>query len=183
MAPVAAPESPAQATGPLPPATPGGRRRIPATVWLPWLVVAVTLATIAVGLVAKFAFDARWGAPAQPLIVFFRPALSTWAIPGIALVGAALVVAPRLLRSRLRPLTFGVALFALTLLSRVALNVARGGPGDLSQVFLLSGGEGRTEYLPGLAYLGDGVGGLLERWVSLIRRCPPTSPATPPDFC
>ncbi len=182
MAAVAAPEAPARPAGPPPAPTRRERRHPPATVWLPWLVVAVTLATIAVGLTAKFAFDAHWGAPAPPLIVFLRPALSTWAIPGILVVGAALLAAPRLLRSRLAPLTFGVALFALTLLTRVALNVARGGPGDLSQVFSLSGGEGRTEYLPGLAYLGHGAGGLLERWVGLIPALPTHLAGHPPGL-
>ncbi|MBA3867174.1 MAG: hypothetical protein H0X42_12660 [Solirubrobacterales bacterium] len=162
---------------------PRGPQRPAATVWLPWLVVAATIATIAVGLTAKFAFDAHWGAPAQPLILFLRPALSTWAIPGLALLGAALLAAPRLLRARIGSFGFGVALFAMTLVSRVALNVARGGPGDLSQVFSLSGGEGRTEYLPGLAYLQHaGVGGLLERWVGLIPGLPTHLAGHPPGL-
>jgi hypothetical protein len=182
VAPVATPEAPTRPADTATVPAGRGRRRPPATVWLPWLVVAATLATIAVGLLAKLAFDARWGAPAPPLIVFLRPALSTWAIPGFAVLAAALLAAPRLLRSRLRPLTFGVALFALTLVTRVALNVARGGPGDLSQVFSLSGGEGRTEYLPGLAYLGNGVGGLLERWIGLIPSLPTHLAGHPPGL-
>ncbi len=182
MVPVATTEAPrTSADPPLPPRRHGGRRP-PATVWVPWLVVAATLATIAVGLIARFVFDAGWGAPAPPLILFLRPALSTWAIPGLLLIAAALLGAPRLLRARLGPLTFGVALFALTLLTRVALNVARGGPGDLSRVFAPSGGEGRTEYLPGLAYLGHGAGDLLERWVGLIPGLPTHLAGHPPGL-
>ena len=64
--------------------------------WIPALIVAATVATVAVGLTAKL-FGVYWGAPAQPLTLILRPALSGWALAGVFVLGAALLAARRLL--------------------------------------------------------------------------------------
>ena len=144
----------------------------PATLWVPLLVVGGALATLAVGLSAK-ALGADWGAPAQPLVVFLRPALSTWAVPALATLGLALFVAIRLARATVGPTAFGAALFALTLLTRLALNVIRGGPDALYTVFAVHAtGEGRTEYLAGLPFLDGGVGHFLRHFPALVASLP-----------
>ena len=123
--------------------------------WVPLLVCGGALVTLAVGLAAKAAgFD--WGAPAQPLVVFLRPALSTWALPAALVLAASLYGAVRLARAEVAvgPLGFAAATFGLALATRLALNVFRGGPGALDQPFVVGrAGEGRTEFLPGLTEL------------------------------
>ncbi len=137
--------------------------------WLPPLLAAATAATIAVGLAAQAA-GVDWGAPAQPLILFLRPALSPWAVVGIAALGGSLLVARRLLAAELGVAAYGAALFALTLVSRLGLNMVRGGPHAWYEVFVVHAtGQGRTEYLPALPLLrADGVGRFLERFDSLV---------------
>jgi hypothetical protein len=185
MAPVgtrpAVPATPRHAsTPPAPrPTAPSGRRP---DLWVPLLIVGGALATLAVGLGAK-ALGADWGAPAQPLLLFLRPALSTWAIPGIALLGAAAVLAPRLLDARVGPALLAPALFALTLATRLALNVVRGGPQALASVFAVhANGEGRTEYLPALPFLHGGVGPFLDHFAALVPRLPDQAAGHPPGF-
>ena len=120
---------------------PAGRaasRRRAGELLVPILVCGGALLTLAVGLVAK-ADGVDWGAPAQPLVVFLRPALSTWALPAALVLAAALYGAIRLHRAdaAVGPAAFAAATFALTLATRVALNVFRGGPGALDQAFVV----------------------------------------------
>jgi hypothetical protein len=153
-----------------------------ATTWVPLLVVGGAFATLAVGLIAK-ASGAYWGAPAQPLVVFLRPALSTWAIPALAVLGLALLAANRLRTATVRPATFGAALFGLTLITRLAVNVIRGGPDALSTVFAVhAAGEGRTEYLAGLPFLGQGVGHFLRHFPDLVAGLPIQVAGHPPGL-
>jgi hypothetical protein len=179
---------PAEPTAPRPPATtleaaaPSRSRRPRAATLVPALVCGGALATLAVGLVAKAA-GADWGAPAQPLVVFLRPALSTWALPAAFVLAAALVVALRLRRAAVAPWTFAAASFGLTLATRLALNVFRGGPGALDQVFVVAPkGEGRTEFLPALPFLHDGVGHFLAHFAELSPRLPIQAQGHPPGL-
>lgn len=153
-----------------------------AEVLVPALICGAALATVAVGLVAD-SLGVHWGAPEQPLTVVYMPVLSTWAVPGLLLVGAALALAPPLLRSRLGVLPFGAALFAMTLATRVGLNVVRAGPPALDEVFVVRAtGEGRTEYLPGLAFFEHGVGGFLERFPDIVAVAPTHVAGHPPGL-
>ncbi len=149
---------------------------------VPSLICGGALVTLAVGLAAKAAgFD--WGAPAQPLVVFLRPALSTWAIPGAIALAAALYAAERLRRAAVGPVAFAAATFGLTLLTRLALNVFRGGPPALDRVFVVApGGEGRTEFLPGLPFLDGGVGHFLAHFPDLVHRLPVQVAGHPPGL-
>jgi hypothetical protein len=146
------------------------------------LVCGGALLTLAVGLLAKLA-GLDWGAPAQPLVVFLRPALSTWGIPGATVLAACLYVARRLLVAPVRPLGFAGAAFALTLITRVAVNVFRGGPGALDRPFVVGlHGEGRTEYLPGLRFLDAGVGHFLSHFPDLVPTLPIQASGHPPGL-
>jgi methylthioxylose transferase len=155
-----------------------------AAILVPILVCGGALLTLAVGLVAK-AFGADWGAPAQPLVVFLRPALSTWALPAALVLGASLYGAFRLLRADIavRPVPFGAATFALTLVTRLALNVFRGGPGALEQPFVVGrAGEGRTEFLPGLPFVEHGVGHFLSNFPDITAKLPIQAQGHPPGL-
>jgi hypothetical protein len=136
---------------------------------LPPLLAAIAAATIAVGLAARAA-GVDWGAPAQPLVLFLRPALSPWAAVGVAALGATLLAARRLLAAELGVAAHGAALFALTLVARLGLNMVRGGPHAWYDVFVVHAtGQGRTEYLPALPVLhAEGVGRFLERFDALV---------------
>ncbi len=173
-----------------PPATPRGEvpsasprpRRLRAEVLVPALVCGGALLTLAVGLVAKAA-GADWGAPAQPLVVFLRPALSTWALPAAAVLAAALYLGLRLRRAAVRPWGFAAATFALTLATRLALNVFRGGPGALDRVFVVAPkGEGHTEFLPALPFLDGGVGHFLSHFPEISPKLPIQAQGHPPGL-
>ncbi|HEX4307773.1 MAG TPA: hypothetical protein VHZ54_17185 [Solirubrobacterales bacterium] len=150
---------------------------------MPILICGGALLTLAVGLVAKAA-GAEWGAPAQPLVVFLRPALSTWALPAAVVLAAALYVGLRLRRAAVGPWGFAAASFGLTLATRLALNVFRGGPGALDQVFVVAPkGEGRTEILPALPFLDHGgVGHFLSHFPEITPNLPIQAQGHPPGL-
>jgi hypothetical protein len=177
-------EARAPAGGPVTRASPRRRAPLRADLLVPILVCGGALLTLAVGLMAKAAgFD--WGAPAQPLVVFLRPALSTWAIPAALVLAASLYGAVRLLRSEVAvgPSAFAAATFGLTLITRLALNVFRGGPGALDQPFVVGrAGEGRTEFLPGLPFLEGGVGHFLSHFTEISPRLPIQAQGHPPGL-
>lgn len=151
--------------------------------WTPPLLAAATAATVAVGLAARAA-GVDWGAPAQPLVLFLRPALSTWAVLGVAALGACLLAARRLLAAELGVAAYGAALFGLTLVSRLALNMVRGGPHAWYEVFVVHAtGQGRTEYLPALPVLHSlGAGRFLERFGDLVPTLPVHAAGHPPGL-
>jgi hypothetical protein len=149
---------------------------------LPLLIAAATVVTVAVGLTAKH-LGVDWGAPAQPLVLIYRPAISGWAVLGVAVLAAALIASWRLLRSGVGTAWFGLALFALTLTTRLALNMVRGGPHAWYADFIVRGaGEGHSEYLPALGHLRHGVGPFLEHFVSLIPTLPDHAAGHPPGL-
>jgi hypothetical protein len=157
-------------------------RRAPSGDLLPILVVAALAATLAVGLLARAA-GVNWGAPAQPLFVVWRPVVSAWELLAVAALGAALLAALRLRRAALAPLPFAAALFGLTLLARLGLNLARRGPEDWYHVFVVrETGEGRLEYLPALSELRDGVGPFLDRFDALVPGLPVHPSGHPPGM-
>ncbi len=150
--------------------------------WVPVAICGGALLTLAVGLVAKAA-GVEWGAPAQPLVVFLRPALSTWALPAAVVLAVALLAATRLHRAAVGAATFAGATFVLTLATRLALNVFRGGPGALDQVFVVAPkGEGRTEFLPALGFLDNGVGHFLSHFGEISPKLPIQAQGHPPGL-
>jgi hypothetical protein len=168
--------APATRAGP-----PGDGRR--GALLVPALICGGALLTLAVGLIAKAA-GADWGAPAQPLVVFLRPALSTWALPAAIVLAVSLYLALRLRGATVRPWGFAAATFGLTLATRLALNVFRGGPGALDQVFVVAPkGEGRTELLPALPFLDHGgVGHFLSHFPEISSKLPIQAQGHPPGL-
>jgi methylthioxylose transferase len=150
---------------------------------VPALIAAATLLTIAVGLIAKAA-GVDWHTPAQPLTVLLRPRLSPWAALGLAILAVALYAGRRLLTAQIGPIWFGLAGFALTLLTRLALNGMRSGPSGLYDVFVVRGGhgEGRTEYLPALSHLERGAGWFLDHFDALVPVLPVHAAGNPPGL-
>jgi len=149
---------------------------------VPALVAAATALTIAVGLGAKLA-GVDWRTPAQPLNISLQPALSPWAALGLAVLVGSLYAARRLQRAAIGAAWFGLAGFALTLLTRLALNAIRAGPVDWYDVFVVRPhGEGTTEYLPALPALGHGVGPFLDRFDSLVPELPVHAAGNPPGL-
>ncbi len=174
-APPVAPRGEARALSPRP-----GRSR--GAILIPALVCGGALLTLAIGLAAKAA-GADWGAPAQPLVVFLRPALSTWALPAAIVLAASLYLAVRLARAGVGPWRFAAATFGLTLATRLALNVFRGGPDALDQVFVVTPkGEGRTEFLPALGFLDHGVGHFLSHFTAISPKLPIQAQGHPPGL-
>jgi hypothetical protein len=144
--------------------------------------VAAAAAAIAVGLIARAA-GVNWGAPGQPLFVVYRPVLSGWELLALAGLAGALLAALRLRRAGLGPLPFAAALFGLTLLARLALNLARRGPEDWYHVFVVrETGEGRLEYLPALSALRDGAGPFLDRFDAIVPTLPVHPSGHPPGM-
>jgi hypothetical protein len=157
-------------------------RRAPSGDLVPILVVGLAAITIAVGLIARAA-GVNWGAPAQPLFVNYRPLFSAWELLAAAGLAAALYAALRLRAAGLRPLPFAAALFALTLVARLALNLARHGPEDWYHVFVVRAtGEGRLEYLPALPALRGGVGDFLDRFDAIVPTLPVHPSGHPPGM-
>jgi hypothetical protein len=160
----------------------GRWRPVRAEVLIPVLVCGGAILTLAVGLVAKAA-GAEWGAPAQPLVVFLRPALSTWALPAAIVLAVALFLSLRLRGASVGRWGFAAATFGLTLATRLALNVFRGGPGALDQVFVVAPkGEGRTEFLPALPFLDGGVGHFLSHFPEISPKLPIQAQGHPPGL-
>jgi methylthioxylose transferase len=167
---------------PQPSEAPAGGHRRGAAFWVPVAVCGGALLTLAVGLAAKAA-GVEWGTPAQPLTAFLRPALSTWAIAGGAALAAALALALRLRSAAVGPVGFAVASFVLTLVTRLALNVFRGGPASLDTVFVVGRkGEGRTEFLPALRFLEGGVGHFLSHFPQVSPDLPIQAQGHPPGL-
>lgn len=158
-------------------------RRAPSGDLVPVLVTGGAALTIAVGLAAKAA-GVNWGAAAQPLFVVFDPLASGWGALALAGLAAALLLAPRLRRAELSPLGFGAALFALTLFTRLALNLAREGPRGWYEVFVIHEGygEGRHEYLPALDSIRDGIGTFLDEFDALVPTLPVHPSGHPPGL-
>lgn len=158
-------------------------RRAPSGDLVPIAVLAGAALTIAVGLLAK-ALGVNWGAAAQPLFIVFDPVLSGWEALALIVLAAGLLAGLRLRRAPLGPVAVGAALFALTLLTRLALNLAREGPRGWYEVFVVreASGEGRHEYLPALPALRDGVGPFLDHFDALVATLPVHAAGHPPGL-
>ncbi|MGA7397714.1 MAG: hypothetical protein WBW62_09740 [Solirubrobacterales bacterium] len=149
---------------------------------LPLLISFGVLATLAVGLIAK-ANGVNWRAATQPLFILFDPVFAGWGIVAAAGMAVSLLVAYRLWKSDLSPGWFGLALFALTLASRLILNVARHGPQEWYQIYVILPGEaGRLEYLSALPDLKSGLGPFLDNFASLVPELPVHAAGHPPGM-
>lgn len=149
---------------------------------LPLLISFGVLVTLAVGLTAK-AYGVNWRAATQPLFIIFDPVFAGWALVAAAGLAICLYAAFRLWRSGLPAAWFGLALFGLTLFSRLVLNLARHGPDEWSQIYVIVPGEaGRLEYLSALPDLKSGLGPFLDNFASLVPTLPVHAAGHPPGL-
>ncbi len=147
---------------------------------VPWIVTLGTLATLSVGITAR-EFGVNWRAETQPLFIIFDPVFAGWALLAAAVLAGTLIIAFRLWRSTLGPAWFGLALFGLTLVSRLALNLARVGPRDWWEVFVSRPGHD-FEYLSALPQLRNGLGPLMDNFDDLVSILPAHAAGHPPGM-
>jgi hypothetical protein len=149
---------------------------------VPWVVTALVALTVAVGLVAGEAgYD--WGAPLQPLTLFWDPLFSLWLAVAVGGVGISLLAAFRLYGLDWRFWPFAAALFVLALVSRLALNLARTGPEAWYHPNVVRpASSGRLEYLAALEELKSGVGPFLDSFAELVPTLPLHVAGHPPGL-
>jgi methylthioxylose transferase len=145
---------------------------------LPPLTLAFVAATFAAGLL----LDARGeslGTPRPPLLFDVHVQATAYALLAAGLLGAGIVLAPRL--STLAPLPYAAALLALALVLRLAVGAARTGPGGWDAPFDESF-EAKNEYLPALPALEDGTRWFLDRFAELVPALPAHAGGHPPGL-
>lgn len=147
---------------------------------LPWLVAGAGVAVVAFGLGAQ-ALGHELGVRLAPFTATFAPAIDTWAVPGLAVLLVAALIAPRIRDAAVGPAGFAAASLGLGLLLRLAVNVVRAGPRDWYAVFGATG-EGRREYLPALSAFADGTGAFLRHFADIARTLPTHPRAHPPGM-
>jgi len=149
---------------------------------VPVLIAIGVLATLAVGLIAK-AYGVNWRAATQPLFIIWDPIFAGWALLAAAGLGVSIFAAFRLWRSEISAGWFGVALFGLTLFSRLALNLTRLGPHEWYQIYeIVPGPAGRLEYLSALPDLKSGLGPFLDNFAALVPELPVHAAGHPPGL-
>jgi methylthioxylose transferase len=137
--------------------------------------------TIAVGLYLRRVAEEPIGLPYAPLVGNWSPQADPLLVVSIACFAAAVAVAPRLLS--LRPPLFGIAMFALTLVLRLALAAGSGGTGQWSAVFdPVRTFSGPNEYPAALGALDFGAGFFLDWFAELVPSLPVHAAGHPPGL-
>jgi hypothetical protein len=149
-------------------------------VWLPAAVFAVVAATIAYGFAARAAGH-ELGASLAPFLWDWRPRVGPSALPAAALLIGGVTLAPRLLRSSVRPWAFAAATLGFGLALRVALGAARGLDG-LWSVYQLGNHEAASEYLPALPAFDFGTRVFLDTWAEVGPSLPVHAVGHPPGL-
>ena len=162
---------------------PGEEQRPPPSGDLvPWIVTALVGVTVAVGLAAR-ATGIDWGAPLQPLTLFWDPEFSFWAVVAGAGVGGSLLAGFRLYRADWGAWSYAAGLFGLALVSRLALNLARVGPEAWYQPNVVRpASSGRLEYLAAMEELRMGIGPFLDDFAELVPILPLHVAGHPPGL-
>jgi hypothetical protein len=149
---------------------------------VPWIVTAVVAATVAVGLVAR-ASGVDWGAPLQPLTLFWDPEFSFWLPVAAAGICVSLLLGFRYYRIEWGPWQYAAGLFGLALFSRLALNLARIGPEAWYQPNVVRpASSGRLEYLAAMEELKVGVGPFLDNFAEMVATLPLHVAGHPPGL-
>jgi methylthioxylose transferase len=139
--------------------------RLRITAAVPLAAAAVAATTIAVDV----PFIGHWRPQADPLL----------AVTIASFVGAV-ALAPRLLRAP--AWVFGLAVYGLTLVLRLALAAGGGGTAQWSVMFDPTGFEGPNEYLPALGALDFGAGFFVDRFAELVPSLPVHAAGHPPGL-
>ncbi|HWM10481.1 MAG TPA: hypothetical protein VNO82_14110 [Solirubrobacteraceae bacterium] len=140
----------------------------------------VAVVTLAGGLFLRRVAGEPLGLPYTPLVGNWMPEAHPLLIVSIACFAAAVLIAPRLLA--LSGPAFGVAVFALTLVLRLALAAGSGGTAQWSHVFDERSFEGPNEYLPALGALDFGAGFFVDRFAELVPSLPVHAAGHPPGL-
>ncbi len=147
---------------------------------LPWLGFGIGAAVIAWGLV----LDARGTVlyvPNPPFLWRWDPQAELWVLAAVAVLAAAVLLAPRLLR--LSAGWFVLASLVLTALVRLSLAAARGGTGAWDRVFDPARSfEAANEYLPALPALRYGTDIFLDRFSEVVTSLPVHAAGHPPGL-
>ena len=122
------------------------------------------------------------GAPLPPTLFRLRPELSLFALPAAALLALGVLLARRVSRPSVARGTFLLAVLALTLVLRLALNAARAGPSDWWILFDPRFGQGTVEYLSALPALDFGVPLFLDRFAETATALPVHAAGHPPGL-
>lgn len=139
-------------------------------------------ATVATGLWLARHDGEELGLPFPPFIGRWAPNATLWALVAAGLLALAVWAGPRLLSPALRPAAFAAAVYALTLVLRLALGATSGGTDGLARVFDPDGFEGPNEYLPALTALTYGPGFFLDRFAELVPALPVHAAGHPPGL-
>ena len=149
---------------------------------VPAVLAVAALATVLVGNVLDQGGTVL-GSPHPPFISKWDPRTHPLLALSVVLFAASVPLAPRLLHLRLPPVGFAAAVFAFTLVLRLALAFGRDGTDVLGRVFDLSrSGEARNEYLAGLPALEYGRGFFLDRFAELAPALPVHVAGHPPGL-
>lgn len=146
---------------------------------LPWIGMAAAFATVVVGISLDLS-GTQLGVPHPPFIGAWGPQAHLLLAVAIPCFAGAVALVPALLRWA-STWGFAAALFAVTLVLRVTLSVARGGPDRLDNAFRMPG-EGYNEYLPSLAAFDYGPSFFLDRFAELVPALPVHSAGHPPGL-
>jgi hypothetical protein len=147
---------------------------------LAWVGVSLAAATVVVGVGLDLS-GTQLGVPHPPFIGAWGPRASVWLVVAVPCFVAAVALVPALLRAR--PGAFAAALFAITLVLRVTLSIARGGTHRLDSALHVGiAGEGKNEYLPSLAAFDYGPRFVLDRFAELVPSLPVHSAGHPPGL-
>jgi methylthioxylose transferase len=149
---------------------------------LPVVAIGVGASTVAVGLLIKAATGGL-GTPLPPFLIAWAPAVQPLALVSVTVLAGAALFAPRMMFSIRRPAVFVAAVYALTLILALSLNLAHDGPRGWWSVF--AGGpsgsrESAYEYLPGLHVLSRGVAYYIAHFTQLLRYLPLHAQGNPP---
>ncbi len=149
---------------------------------VPWLVTGLVVLTVGVGLVAR-ASGVDWGAPLQPLTLFWDPVFTAWLVAAVGGLALSLAAGMHLYRSGWTVWSWSASVFALALFSRLALNVARMGPEAWYHPNLVRpASSGRLEYLAAMQELKMGVGPFLDRFAEMVPTLPLHVAGHPPGL-
>jgi hypothetical protein len=147
---------------------------------VPWIGAAAAVATVVVGVGLDLS-GTQLGVPHPPFIGAWGPRANVLLAAAIPCFVGAVALVPSLLRARAG--VFAAALFAITLILRVALSVARGGTHRLdSSLYVGVRGEGKNEYLPSLAAFDYGPRFFVDRFAELVPSLPVHSAGHPPGL-
>ncbi len=142
------------------------------------MATVLAAATVATGWIVT-AFGGSVGRHAAPFYVEWAPAVSWYTAPALGLLGLGIFAAGRLRAKAVTPIWFASAALGVTVVVRLALNMARVGPSEWYGIF---GGawDAKYEYLPGLPALRLGVGAFLDRFAQFSGSLPIHPSAHPP---